>query len=392
MVAESARGSARSVAHVALLAGDADGAAEALGLVVAAGDDAVAGFVRLAARHHLLLRALRRLAAAGVDLDGLEMEHAVARDARLTSYLRGVAADESPFRLSQLLDALERHARLLHQLLADLGRRHPGEVAAVYGMALRMAYTAADDRQSSDLDIYVRSTEVSAAIRHVLEDERGYQFWGATSGVAEGRDLQTWTLVGMEDDHAMHVDCMTRGRPSAGHQWIPPFRGDGVLARSRVVTTAGGGSVLVPAPEDMLLMAAEKVQRKGDFSLRRVVDAGIVVSSEPALDWEQLIDGASTLHIRLGLHWLLRTAADAGVAEVPAEVLGRVRPAAWERRFESIMAADGRHSRRARSLHRLVWVSRYVVHHPHRWGAAREIRAGRFTHFEKPAGVETWGR
>jgi hypothetical protein len=118
----------------------------------------------------------------------------------------------------------------------------------------------------------------------------------------------------------------------------------------------------------MLLLLADKVQRRGDFSLRREQDAVTILRSDPGLDWDDLLRTAEESHLGLGMYWVLVSALERVGSLIPAEVLRRIEPPRWERSFLSLMAASKsreRLARRARALHRRVWVFRYVWGHPH---------------------------
>ncbi|MBT8206993.1 MAG: hypothetical protein KJO18_01870, partial [Acidimicrobiia bacterium] len=163
---------------------------------------------------------------------------------------------------------------------------------------------------------------------------------------------------------------------------IPPFELPQLFERARSIQLASGGMVLVPCPEDYLLMVAEKVQRKGDYSMRRVRDVLTVIESEESIDWAHVRAECRRLHIGLGLGWLLDRVEASRPGSIGDPADARYRLAGWERRFQAVISgatgASVAGRRRARSMHRRIWVTRYVLTHSTKAAALVEVGSGRY--------------
>ena len=344
-------------------------------------DAALHAVVDDATRNHCLLRVLRRLEDNGMEFAQIQVKTSTVRQARLTSIMPGLERSGPTVSVAELRNALTDHRSLLLRVATDLGRIHPDSFVVAYGLGLTLGYPNMNERQSSDLDLFLVDGQGSRQLRRYLVGELGFVPAGTSNGTGAGRDLIGTKLVAEIEGHIVMVDEFVRGRPSAGHQWIPPFRIATLFATARRVEVRGGGTAYVPSPEHMLVMLAEKVQRKGDFSPRSVGDALTVLRAESQLDWSQVVDECHRSHVELGMGWVLSTLKLADPALIPDNAQGDLGLPRLDRMLQEVMTgaavASRRHRLRARAIHRRLWTSRYVRSHPRPLAALIEVLGGR---------------
>lgn len=352
----------------------------------------LADIANQAVRQRCVLRVASHLEHHGHDLATISITPGATAAARLGVFLLGLDFSE-PQSLAAVRDALVAHRQLLLSVIDELGATHPGRFVVVYGLALSIANPGKVDRQSSDIDLYFAHEDHANAMVESLVSSGGFEFAGSAAGRGAGRDLTAWKLSGQRAEHAVLVDGFVGGRPSSGHQWIPPFRLTEIFADATSVNLDGGGLALVPSREHMLVMLAEKVQRKGDFSLRRLGDALALTSDD--LDWDEVLLQCRQSHVVLGLDWLMSQVDSRRPGRIPSEVLTKARLPAWERKIQKSMHSSANRAtrQRLRSLHRRWWVTRYVRDSANSLQALIEVASGRFVkptrtgfHFEGPNG------
>jgi hypothetical protein len=97
---------------------------------------------------------------------------------------------------------------------------------------------------------------------------------------------------------------------------------------------------LVPAAADMLLLLAEKVQRRGAFTLRDFNDAQfMLVAEEGRIDWEELLRAARLYGIGGALHLLASQAEHRESRTLtPDGVLDSLMPSRTQRRMIETLA------------------------------------------------------
>lgn len=352
--------------------------------------DALVDVANQAVRQRSVLQVAHRLEQLGHDLSQIPITSEAISAARLGVFLLRQDFSEA-HSFAEIRRALVTHRRLLLSVIDELAVEHPGRFVLVYGLALSVEDPDRMQRESSDIDLYFQRPEDSQALVASFIARSGFEFAGSARGGGAGRDLTAWKLSGEIDGHAILVDGFVGGRPSSGHQWIPPFRLTEMFESASRVALPGGGVALIPSREHMLVMLAEKVQRKGDFSIRRVGDVLELTRTE--LDWDEIVRQCQKAHILLGLDWLSSQVESHRPGLIPADVLAAVSLPAWERKIQTYMHASTRRSTRlrSRSLHRRWWVARYVRDHSTSLQALIEVGSGRFVkptrsgfHFEGP--------
>jgi hypothetical protein len=161
----------------------------------------------------------------------------------------------------------------------------------------------------------------------------------------------------------MSVDFFVGGRP--GRYRVPPMVLPRLFDRARRFPLADGAGVLVPAPEDMLLLLAEKVQRKGNYTRRSLNDTTTVLGVDPgALDWGYVVEQARQTGIEPAIDWLLANPEHPARPDAVEELRSSLEVTALERRLTAAVAGDlhagSRSWRRARSIQRNLWLLRWA--------------------------------
>jgi hypothetical protein len=338
-----------------------------------------AQLIATAGREQVLLAVLRRLRESGIDLDALAIP--AETYAALPSAKVLPAPGRSAVSLRALHDRLARHADLVHELATELAARLPYSWVAAYGAALLFGYPGYRDRVCNDLDLFAKDEDRARALVHVLSVDLGFSL------VHEHRSEVRGTRVAyrklrreVESGHVLWVDLFTTGRAAAGLLRAPVVYPP-LFERARRVEASRGG-VLIPAAEDMLLLLAEKVLRRGAFRLRSTLDARAILLAESALDWDAVRAGSRRLGVTPGLAWLLDTAErSAGRPLVPPEGRRAMRLPPWERLLLAFVPRGGRRPmgwyRRARALQLHLWVARYAA------GTGAPVAAWRSLHAER---------
>lgn len=362
--------------EVLALTEDGELAAATASAVISGPDRALTELVNAAVRQRCVLRVARQLEDQGVDLAAIQVGRAALASAKLPIFLLGMDT-EGPVDLGTVRDLLVRHREVLLDVVSDLALAHPREFVVVYGLGLSLVSDRPAERESSDLDLYIEQHSQAALVLDHLVANWGVTLAGSTDGRGAGSDLTAWKASTQVDGHAVLIDGFTAGRPSSGHQWIPPLRLPAMFGNTTEVTLASGGVALVPSPEDMLVMLAEKIQRKGDFSIRRMSDALALTKGDVA--WDEVLAHCGDVHVGLGLDWIVTQLERVSPGRVPSEVREQTRLAGWERWAQRMMQASNPTTRRrARSLHRRWWVTRYVASHSNRRQALIEVGSGRY--------------
>ena len=143
-------------------------------------------------------------------------------------------------------------------------------------------------RQQGDLDFLIREQDLQAAIECLVPYGFGFRAaplsrWGA---ISDASFMPFVTADGSCDlDIHIHPDC---------YPAYCSLTTERLFAESRLVD-AGGFAVRVPSREHALLLCVTNTAKdKFDvFSIRKVIDAMVLIRVTPNLDWEKIIDLAS---------------------------------------------------------------------------------------------------
>jgi hypothetical protein len=328
----------------------------------------------IASAERTALPVLSRLAASGFDLQRVAVDAAALKTGRLGSIIPGFTPDGAS--LADLLEAVRRHQRMLRSVVNEIGELRPDTFLIAYGLGIDLACARSALRQSSDVDVFSATPHAADDLSDLLVRRSGFVLEAAIRPAASP-DLGVWKLVARRSAHLMQVDLFAGGRASTGHSWIPPFREPRLFTQARPLPS--GPAVLVAAPEEMLLMLAEKTLRKGEYTDRRAEDCRSTLADHSDMDWDKVVEAAHRHHVELPLRWLLQKAVSLA-AEVPRAVFDELAVPGWERRILSVITtARPRTRQRARATHRWLWVARYVRGSPARIRASREVLAGRYS-------------
>lgn len=287
-------------------------------------------------RHHVAPAVLDALRRAGGDLSDLSVSGELVTTLWPFSRLFPEPAGTAPRRvaLSDLALATERHTAHLDDLVRGLGARGFSDAfVLLFGAALRLV--APDYRRlSNDLDLYTPGAREGVALIRALWDRWGFVLVRMRTSRHAGRVLGHFKLLRTTDDgHQLHVDIIAGGRP-AGPGLLPAFVHPGLFPRSRTVAI-GERDVCVPSLEDLLLMLAEKVLRRGALSLRDAHDVWILVANGSGpIDWSYVVE-TSRRHGLLGIVSRLLAVAERedGPPAIDPEVRLALRPGPLERRL-----------------------------------------------------------
>ncbi|MET0831463.1 MAG: nucleotidyltransferase family protein [Acidimicrobiia bacterium] len=189
-------------------------------------------------------------------------------------------ADAAPVSARRLLDVVARHKQLLAEPLGMLMASRVGGFVVVSGRSFQVAYPAYT-RMEFDTDLMTQDLPSGAAVASALH-QAGYQLGSlriARLGQAPHAAFSSSREVG---EHHVSVGVLVGGYH--GH------RGS-IVARSRSVPWRGG-TVQVPAAEDMLVMLAARAVRKRQFAFVNFNDAAVILTEEPGLDWDLVTHSA----------------------------------------------------------------------------------------------------
>jgi Uncharacterised nucleotidyltransferase len=254
--------------------------------------------------------AIGHLEAAGADLDAILVP--AGRVSRVFHHTQvWTISDAGPVSARRLLDVVARHKELLAEPLVTLMTAGVAGFVVVSGRSFQVAYPAYTTRIEFDTDLLTADLLSGAAVASALH-EAGYPLGSlriARLGQASHAAFSTGREVG---EHHVAVGVLVGGYH--GH------RGP-IVPRSRSVPWRGG-TVRVPAAEDMLVMLAARVVRKRQFAFINYNDAAVILTEEPGLDWDVVTDSARAGGLQSVLSVVLARAE---------EIVGRpvVPPHAW---------------------------------------------------------------
>ncbi len=321
--------------------------------------------------------ALGHLEAAGADLDAILVPAGRVGGVFPRTQVWTVS-DTGPVSARRLLDVTARHKELLAEPLATLMTAAVGGFVVLSGRSFQVAYPAYTTRIEFDTDLLTQDLPSGAAVASTLH-EAGYKLGYlriSRLGQAPHASFSSSRQVG---EHHVSVGVLVGGYH--GH------RGP-IVSRSRSFPWRGG-TVQVPAAEDMLVMLAARVVRKRQFAFVNYNDAAVVLTEEPGLDWDLVTHSARAG----GLQSVLSVVLDRA-----EEIVGRpvVPPSAWgnlDRRrtdraahvltravsdpSERLSAEDSRISQVAVRMRRRLWTGPADVRlaragvAPGRWKSAR---------------------
>jgi hypothetical protein len=343
----------------------------------------------LLVRHKSLTNAMSHLERAGGDLQRLTISWDRFRSTwPLAPLLPGVREDGGRVSLAMIRDHLEDHFRRLERALLELvDLTGEDQFLPIGGMALRVAYPDYSDRMGYDVDVFAHDLHTGLRLLECLRSAMGFALNRCRVSRAGGHWAAVFqTFRSGEDGHDVHVDLMAGGHP-VGPGVIPLWFRAPLVDRARSARLEDH-VLLVPSPEDMLLVMAVREQRKRAFSRRDINDAGFVLKREGRLlDWDYLCSSARS-HGVAGV--LLELAGEAerltGERLVPPLVRARLAPPRLEGRLLAMAAAGGTPERRTLSgsavgvLRRgwpVLWSFRYVRREKGRVGAVAGLLSAR---------------
>ena len=257
----------------------------------------------------ILLTALAHLERADGHGDGLTVSAPLFRSLWPLNALLPPPDDPaaSRVRLSWVRRGVDAHRVLLRRVATDLIAGPAPRAMAVFGLAYETAYPTYHHREHNDADVYAPDAAAALRIVEELLRRHGFALLRFRSSRSEQGTLGHFKLVTTEGGYQLHVDVIGGGRPT-GPGLRPPIVYPPLFDRARRIQTDGAVE-LVPAADDMLLLQAEKIQRRGAFTLRDFNDAQfLLVAEEGRIDWEYLVGAAQRHGIGGALHRLVREA------------------------------------------------------------------------------------
>ncbi|MBX5481017.1 MAG: nucleotidyltransferase family protein [Myxococcaceae bacterium] len=212
-----------------------------------------------------------------------------------------------------------RTKRLLHRALDALEQREVRPlILKGYGLAARY-YPEPLSRPTSDVDLLIRPEEteraeeglarlglapMSGPTRHFSIQHHHHVTFSGSAGLVE---LHFRAL----SDFGVHLEA-------------------DVLLQSAGETVVDGRTMRFAAPEDELLYLAVHAAHHLCQRLVWLLDLKLLIRAVRDLSWERLVTTADAAGVSTAAHFALRMAKDVMAAEVPAEVLRRLRPPAWQ--------------------------------------------------------------
>jgi hypothetical protein len=279
--------------------------------------------------HRILTNVVAHLERAGGDVEALSVSQDTFRTtwplaALFPPHHPGLAGEVT---LGTLRDLLEGHRRALDEEMAFLVDAMPeGSFMALTGRAFRAGYPDYGLRMEYDADLFLWDVDAGIRMLDALRSERSCAMHSARLFRREGRwHAELHTARQSPDGRELHVDIVVGAKMGRGRAIGPEPR------RGRARSTGWlGRTLLIPAPEDMLLWSAVQQRRRATLSLRDLNDARIVLEADAAgIDWDRLCGAAVRFGVAQGIERLIAEAERAtsrGLA--PEEVHARLVPAA----------------------------------------------------------------
>jgi Uncharacterised nucleotidyltransferase len=292
--------------------------------------------------HKMFLIAAAHLERAGGDLNRLTISAELVETLWPFNALFPTPDGASSGRVSiaAIARRLEAHRGHLDGLLHRVLEARPKGFLLLFGASIRAAYASYEHGFSHDLDVLTPDLAAGMSLLEVFSDELGFGLLRLRSSRADRQRVAHLKLFRLTDDgHRLYVDLIASGRP-AGPRTAPPWIHPPLWKRARPVPF-GDKAVLVPSPEDMLLLAAEKTRRKADFSRRQCNDVRFLLrQGEGSIDWDYLSRAVRYHAVGSALHRLIEDAERReGRPLVPSELRRRLAPRGKER---AIVTALGR--------------------------------------------------
>ncbi len=219
-----------------------------------------------------------------------------------------------------------RTIRMMHQLEWIAGKFNAAGIPlmALKGAALHPAlYDRPGEREMTDLDVLVKPADIGRA-QKLLEDlghDRGEVPFRVDFFPRYYYEIQY--QVGSLSPFAIDLHV----RPLRPLRFSRVMPGDALWSNA-VTVTLGGSTVLVPAPDDMLihLAAHSAIHGNGHHKWLADIDGWIRVAHEE-IDWDRFLDHVES--------WRLAAAVRSGI-EAAANVFGPACPDDVRRRLESL--------------------------------------------------------
>jgi hypothetical protein len=288
-------------------------------------------------RHHLLLPALAHLERAGGDLERLTIPTALFLSTPKLNRLVPVPDESSPGQISLLAlrHRLEAHQALLRRTLGELiDLDEEGRLIVLSGRAIQALYPdyAALPRAIHDVDVFTPDLASGLRILNGVWNRLGFALQMCMTSPADGGWVAHFALFRVSDEgFLLRIDLIVGGRP-IDRDWSPPCLHPQLAARARCVRW-DGRQVLVPSPEDILLMLAEKSRLNRKFTLRHCADARFLLTVGPSqLNWDYLTSAVRHRGLAAAMHVLVDEAERQERRRlVPARIMRGLAPGLVER-------------------------------------------------------------
>jgi hypothetical protein len=194
-----------------------------------------------------------------------------------------------------------------------------------------------------DVDLFAPSLDRALEVVQALRGSLGLALSRCKVSSVEGDGLAVFNTFRESDGgHEIHVDVMAGGYLARGGVRPVWFRAP-LWERSSVVSWMGA-SLRVPSPEDMLLMTAVRMVRKGEIVQRDLNDARFLLERGTDLDWTYIRSVAEGHQLNGALHFVATKAEEeAGRRLVPPGARRALSPGRLGRRLlAEAVASSGR--------------------------------------------------
>lgn len=266
--------------------------------------------------HHTLRTALGHLEAEGADLAALEIPVQTYQETfrghgqavwNLDVGLRITARD--------LVKIYALHRRLLTETIEQVSDAGVDRFTLISGRAYHARYPHYEHRVEFDSDIVVPDISAALQVMRALEP-RGYRLERLSVQQFGDSPSAKLMLQRAESGHLVSLDVLVGGYHA--HRGLIYERSDPVASEAGVFRVA--------RPEDMLVMLAARIERKGTFTFFNFNDAAVILDTEGSqLSWDLVCDTAAAAGLSVTLAVLLRRAEVVlGRSEVPAEARERL--------------------------------------------------------------------
>jgi hypothetical protein len=317
--------------------------------------------VRIAAHNDVLLRTLTELDLVGADLESLAISTSTYKSQYAAKAFPS-RDDRSAVTLRDLFTIVQTHDQLLQEARMRLARAAPFGFVLAYGTGIVLAHPQYRLRSHHDTDLFAESMEHAAPLLTNLGDQ-GYSVTNSFTRQVGDKAVTKFKLKKLhESGHWLLVDFFVGGRP--GRYKVPYVVLPRLFDAAQAVTFTDGSGVLVPAPEEMLILLAEKVQRKATYTRRSVNDARILLTSGSRVQWDIVRQSAQQIAIEPALDWLLAHVDSPTHTDEIARMRSTLELTSLDRRLTTVVSSDSaiapRRFRRARKIQRYLWLTRFA--------------------------------